>query len=99
MNTPAIHQAMRLEKHPEEMAWLCFPASDYPDGITDLLKLCSSKERLIEFSNANGFDPEDLSKSLFNFTSSYKTFNTPFFVIVDSPKSHSFKIGSCRVYK
>ena len=67
MNTPAIHQAMRLEKHPEEMAWLCFPASDYPDGITDLLKLCSSKERLIEFSNANGFDPEDLSKSLFNF--------------------------------
>ena len=67
MNTPAIHQAMRLEKYPEEMAWLCFPDSDFPEGISDLLRLCSSKEQLIEFSNNNDFDPQELSTGLFRF--------------------------------
>ncbi len=67
MNTPAIHQAMRLEKYPEEMAWLCFPDSDFPEGISDLLRLCSSKEQLVGFANTNGFDPEQLSTGLFNF--------------------------------
>ena len=67
MNTPAIHQAMRLDKYPEEMAWLCFPDSDFPEGISDLLRLCSSKEQLIEFADSNGFDPEQLSNDLFNF--------------------------------
>ena len=67
MNTPAIHQAMRLEKYPEEMAWLCFPDSDFPEGISDLLRICSSKEQLVEFANTNGFDPDKLSTGLFNF--------------------------------
>ena len=67
MNTPAIHQAMRLGKYPEEMAWLCFPDSDFPEGISDLLRLCSSKEQLIEFSNNNDFDPQELSTGLFRF--------------------------------
>jgi len=67
MNTPAIHQAMRLKKYPEEMEWLCFPDSDFPEGISDLLRLCSSKEQLIEFSTTNGFDPEQLLTALFNF--------------------------------
>ncbi len=67
MNTPAIHQAMRLKRQPEDMAWLCFPDSDLPDGVTDLLRLCASKELLTEFSDTNGFDAEQLSKGLFNF--------------------------------
>jgi len=67
MNTPAIHQAVRLKKYPEEMAWLCLPDSDFPQGITDLLRLCSSKKQLNEFANTNGFDPDELSTSLFNF--------------------------------
>lgn len=67
MNTPAIHQAMRLKRQPEDMAWLCFPDSDLPDGVTDLLRLCSSKELLAEFADTNGFDSEQLSIGLFNF--------------------------------
>lgn len=67
MNTPAIHQAMRLEKYPEEMSWLCFPDSDFPEGVSDLLRLCSSKLQLIEFANTNRFDPDQLSTGLFNF--------------------------------
>lgn len=67
MNTPAIHQAMGLVKNPEEMAWLCFPDSDLPEGITDLLRLCSSKELLNEFADTNDFDAEELSQGLFNF--------------------------------
>lgn len=67
MNTPAIHQAMRLEKHPEDMAWLCFPDSDLPEGVNDLLRLCSSKEQFNEFSKNNDLDPEFLKTSLFNF--------------------------------
>jgi len=67
MNTPAIHQAIRLEKHPEELAWLCYPDSDFPEGISDLLRLCSSKEQLAEFANNNDLEVENLSSSLFNF--------------------------------
>ena len=67
MNTPAIHQAMRLVRQAKEMAWLCFPDSDLPDGVTDLLRLCSSKELLAEFADTNGFDTEQLSIGLFNF--------------------------------
>ena len=67
MNTPAIHKAIRLEKHPEEMAWLCFPDSDFPEGMSDLLRLASSHDLLVEFANTNGFDSDELSISLFNF--------------------------------
>lgn len=67
MNTPAIHKAIRLEKHPEEMAWLCFPDSDFPEGMSDLLRLAASPELLNEFATTNGFNSEDLSNSLFNF--------------------------------
>lgn len=67
MNVLAIHQAMRLETHPEEMACLCSPESDLPEGISDLLRLCSAKEQLIKFAINNGFKPEQLSMGLFNF--------------------------------
>jgi len=67
MNTPAIHQAIRLEKHPEELAWLCFPDSDLPDGVNDLLRLCASSEQLNEFADKNDLNPKELDKALFNF--------------------------------
>jgi len=67
MNTAAIHQALRLEKQPDEMAWLCFPDSDLPDGINDLLRVAASNDLLKEFSEKNDIDAEELSNSLFNF--------------------------------
>lgn len=67
MNTPAIHLAMRLVKQPDEMAWLCFPDSDLPDGINDLLRIAASPEQLNEFAKTNGFDSIELSTALFNF--------------------------------
>lgn len=67
MNTPAIHQAMRLEKNAEDLAWLCLPDSDLPEGISDLLRLCASPELLNEFAENNGFDKDELAIGLFNF--------------------------------
>ena len=67
MNTHAIHMAMRLEKFPEEMAWLCFPDSDFPEGMSDLLRILASEDQLIEFADKNGFESTDLTTSLFNF--------------------------------
>jgi len=67
MNTPAIHQALRLQKQPEEMAWLCFPDSDFPDGMSDLLRITASPEQLTEFADKNDIDSEELATALFNF--------------------------------
>lgn len=67
MNTPAIQQAIRLERHPTEMAWICSSDSVHPEGISDLLRLCSSKEQLFEFAKNNGYDPEFLSTAFYNF--------------------------------
>lgn len=67
MKTPAIHQALRLEKYPDEMAWLCFPDSEYPDGMTDLLRLCASKKRLKEYAEQYQLDAEYIQKALINF--------------------------------
>lgn len=67
MNTPAIHQALRFYRHPEEMAWLGFPDSDLPDGMSDLLRICSSEKQLVEFSKKNELDATELSLAIFNF--------------------------------
>lgn len=67
MNTNAIHQALRLYKYPQEMAWLCFPDSEHPDGMTDLLLICASNKRLEEFCEKYHHDPEALKTALLNF--------------------------------
>jgi len=67
MNTTAIHHAVRLKKHPEEMAWLRYPDSDLPDGITDLLRIYSAKDQQSAFAKTNNIDEKQLSESLFNF--------------------------------
>ncbi len=67
MNTPAIHQAIRLSKYPDEMAWLCFPDSEFPDGITDLLRLCTATKSLEDYADENNINSETLSKILLNF--------------------------------
>ncbi|HIO97721.1 MAG TPA: J domain-containing protein [Leucothrix sp.] len=50
MKTPALHQAIRLYKYPQEMEWLTFPESELPEGVTDLLRLCASPKKLSDFS-------------------------------------------------
>jgi len=50
MNTTAIQQAFQLYKHPEQMQWLSSPDTQLPEGVTDLLRLSASKERLNQFS-------------------------------------------------
>lgn len=67
MNTPAIHQAIQLSLYPQEMEWLCFSDAEYPEGITDLLHLCSSKKQLTEFAEKNNIDADRLKKDLLNF--------------------------------
>ncbi len=67
MNNLAIHQALRLEKYPEEMAWLCFPDSELPNGITELLRLCTSKKQLEEFAEEHELDSVALHLALLNF--------------------------------
>ncbi|KAG1694685.1 hypothetical protein GQR58_006685 [Nymphon striatum] len=67
MNNLAIHQALRLEQYPEEMAWLCFPDSELPEGTTELLRLCTSKNKLEEFAKDHDLEKETLHKALMNF--------------------------------
>ncbi len=64
MNNLAIHQALRLEQYPEEMAWLCFPDSVLPEGTTELLRLCTSKRLLQEFAEEHDLDSETLHQAL-----------------------------------
>jgi len=67
MVTPAIQQAIQLNNYPDEMAWLCFAESELPEGIIDLLRLCTSKKNLEAYVDKHGFDSESLYESLINF--------------------------------
>ena len=67
MNTPAIYQALRLKTQANEMAWLCFPDSDLPEGINDLLRIAASSEQLDEFAKNNNLNTNELSSAVFNF--------------------------------
>ena len=67
MDTSAIHLAIRLFKHPREMNWLCQPDSALPDGVTDLLRLCSSQKQLEKFAEKHHIDKAILNKMLINF--------------------------------
>lgn len=67
MKTPAIKQAFNLHKHPEEMAWLCLPESEYPEGITDLLSLCASDSQLEKFAYKYNLNAKDIHRVLVNF--------------------------------
>ncbi len=67
MKTPAIHHAIRLSKYPEEMAWLCFTDAEFPEGITDLLRLCASNRNNKNFADKNNIDSKELNEILLNF--------------------------------
>lgn len=67
MNTSAIHQAIRLNKYPKEMEWLTLPDAPYPEGVTDLLQLCSSYERMEHFSLKYHIETDALRTILLNF--------------------------------
>lgn len=67
MNTPAIQQAIRLSKYPDEMAWLCQPDSEFPEGVTDLLRLCASEKQMTEFSKSHKLNKKYVHQVLLNF--------------------------------
>lgn len=67
MKTSAIHQAIRLNKHPDEMEWLTLPDAELPEGITDLLRLCASSKKTNSFSQKYHIDTESLRSILLNF--------------------------------
>ena len=67
MKNLAIHQALRLYKYPDEMAWLCFPDSELPEGTTELLRLCTSIKQREEFAEVHDLDSEMLHQALLNF--------------------------------
>ena len=49
------------------MAWLYYPDSDLPEGMTDLLRITASPELLEKFAENNNLQANELSNSLFNF--------------------------------
>lgn len=67
MKTPALHQAIRLYKYPEEMEWLTFPEAELPDGVTDLLRLCASPQKLHEFATRIKIKEHLLKKVMMHF--------------------------------
>jgi curved DNA-binding protein CbpA len=67
MKTPALHQAIRLYKYPNEMEWLTFPESELPEGVTDLLRLCASPKKLHEFATRMKLKESLLKKVMVNF--------------------------------
>ena len=67
MTPTAIHQAIRLSKYPEEMAWICQSSAVLPEGVTELLRLCSSNEKIKEFAKKYHTDAEPLQEMLLNF--------------------------------
>ena len=67
MNTSAIHQAIQLNKYPDEMEWLTSSNAVYPDGITDLLYLCSSKKRMESFADKYHIETSLLKNILINY--------------------------------
>ncbi len=69
MTPSAIHQAIRLSKYPKEMAWMCQASVDLPHGMTELLRLCASSEKLEVFAKKNHTDATPLHEMLLNFIS------------------------------
>jgi len=67
MTPSAIHQAIRLSKHPNEMSWLYHSDAALPHGITDLLHLCSSNDNIKNYADRNHTDAGSLQKLLINF--------------------------------
>jgi len=67
MTYSAIDQAIRLNKNPKEMAWICQSSAVLPEGITDLLRLCSSNEKIKAFAEKYHTDAESLQKILLSF--------------------------------
>ncbi len=67
MTPSAIHQAIRLNKYPKEMAWICQSSAVLPSGVTELLRLCSSNDNIRDFANKNHTDAISLQKLLLNF--------------------------------
>ena len=67
MITPAIQQAMRLSKEPIQMSGLYLSDAGLPEGISEVLSLCASKEKLSDFALKHKLDAEQLSLDLYNF--------------------------------
>ena len=67
MKTPALHQAIRLYKYPNEMEWLTFPESELPEGVTDLLRLCASPKKLNDFATLMKIRESLLKKVMMHF--------------------------------
>ena len=67
MTPSAIHQAIRLSKSPKEMAWICQSNALLPKGVTELLRLCSSNNKLNMFAKKYHTKVEPLQKTLLNF--------------------------------
>ncbi len=67
MNTSAIHQAILLNKYPLEMEKLTSLDADFPEGITDLLRLCASTQKLCSFSKKYDINVKTLRGILLNF--------------------------------
>jgi len=67
MDTSAIHQAIRLNKYPDEMKWLTQSDAEFPEGITDLLRLCASNKKITLFAKKYHIETELLRSILLNF--------------------------------
>ncbi len=67
MTPSAIHQAIRLSKYPKEMSWICQSSAVLPEGVTELLRLCSSNDKIKEFANKYHTEAEPLQEMLLNF--------------------------------
>ena len=67
MTPSAIHQAIRLSKYPKEMSWICQSSAVLPEGVTELLRLCSSNEKIKEFADKYHTEAEPLQEMLLNF--------------------------------
>jgi hypothetical protein len=67
MTPSAIHQAIRLSKYPKEMSWICQSSAVLPEGVTELLRLCSSNEKIKDFAEKYHTDAEPLQEMLLNF--------------------------------
>ena len=65
MNTFAIHQAIRASTYPDERIWQT--SNDCLDGITDLLRLCASDDKLKAFAQMHAIEPDQLKQILVNY--------------------------------
>jgi len=65
MNTSAIHQAIHASTHPEEQIWQT--SNDCLEGITDLLRLCASQDKLTAFAQKHAIESDQLKQILVNY--------------------------------